>query len=151
MLSYAMVMDRFPTTAVTKPGCKDTHCVIVHLPGDLNVKFYRSANGILFHDPTTHTSSRSVFPLSHVVMPTVQENLTHYTRRQQKGIDKAKKLYETLGFPAEQAFMDAIAQNQMLHCPIRRDDAKNMFHVYGRHLQALRAVSYTHLTLPTIA
>ena len=141
VLSYSMVMDRFPTTAVTKPGCKYTHCVIVHLPNGLDVKFCRSENGLLYHDPTAHAHSSSVFTPPCFVMATVKENLMHYTRRQQKGIAKAKNLYETLGFPAERTFMEAIAQNQILNCPVRLDDARNMLQVYGRHVQTMRGRS----------
>ena len=42
VLSYSMVMDTYPTTAITKPGCTNTHCVIVHLPDNLNITFQRS-------------------------------------------------------------------------------------------------------------
>ena len=144
VLSYSLVMDRYPTTASTMPGCKNTHHVIVHLPNDVNIKFQRSAHGLLYHDPTSQATPWSIFSPPTLSLTTVGENLQHFTRRQQEGIAKAKSLYEALGFPGEQSFLTAVAQNQMLNCPVRLDDARNMFQAHGRHIHALRGRTTRH-------
>jgi len=118
VLSYSSVMDLYPTTATTRPGSKETHHVVVHLPGGRDIEFRRSTHGLLYHDPTRQKGPLNTFLPNNLAMATVDENLQHYTRRQQRGIAKAKSLYEALGFPGEQSFLRAVAQNQILNCPI---------------------------------
>ena len=137
ILSYSAVIDLYPTTAVTKPGCRETHQITVHLPHGVDVHFYKSSHGLFYHDPSDPASPKNVFPLQHFQLATVEDNLSHFTRRQRQGIAKAKQLYETLGFPGEQSFLRAVTQNQILNCPICLDDARNMFNAYGSHIHAL--------------
>ena len=60
---------------------------------------------------SNNDTSSNVF--AYLFLSTVDNNLKHFTKRQQKGIAAAQRVYRTIGSPSHEAFLKMITHRQL--------------------------------------
>ena len=77
-------------------------------------------------------------------LQTVHENCKGFNQQEYGQAVEARKLMHIVGAPTIDNFKSMLRQNIIANCPITTKDVDNAEKIFG-------TVSYTHLTLPTIA
>jgi hypothetical protein len=88
------------------------------------------------HNQGAHTNTTVKTSLT--LVQTVQENKSHFTKREIAAADQARSLYRMLGRPSQQKFEDILSKNIILNCPVTVDDAKRALIIYGPDIATLK-------------
>ena len=75
------------------------------------------------------------------LVDTVEENKQGYTQWQRARADKAKRLYEMIGFPSIKDFRTIFQMNGIKNCPVTVDDIKMCEKIYGPNIYVLKGKS----------
>ena len=87
----------------------------------LMMAFRRTPEGLYAHDLSAGVS----------LLSTIEDNKKKFTKRQVAGADRAKKLYETIGFPSLRDFDNIIFMNGIKNSPVSLEDIRVMKEIYG--------------------
>ena len=97
---------------------------IVHGTNSGDKKFIRSTGGLHYYDTKKENSQ-------FIMMQTVKENESIYSKRDLMNAKKAINLYHAIGRPGYKAFYDTLQKGLIRNCAITLQDAKNAFQIYG--------------------
>ena len=108
--------------------------------GSMKMRFQETERGLYLHRfPAGNPSKkRLVFDYvlpntnQYALLSTVQENLTRFTEPQVKKANEAKILFEIVGRPSLNEFIRMIRENTLQNCPVKEEDIKRAFFIYGR-------------------
>lgn len=100
----------------------------------VNALKFESPSGLYYYDATYELSR----PRAYTFLHSVEANRSIYTRRQLAGADKAKRLYELVGWPSAATFIKMVQTNQLKNCPVTVEVAKRAARIYGPNIAALR-------------
>ena len=95
--------------------------------GRVNV-FRRAPNGLY----SLPLDDQSAF------IQSVEDNKKLFTKRQVEGAERAKQLYEVIGFPSWQDLKTVVRMNQIKNCPITLEDIKVCEKIFGLNIAALK-------------
>ena len=101
---------------------------IVHKPDRL-VYFDRSNSGLCYHNTNNRHMS---------LVQTEEENSLQYSKRDYENAKKARKIYETLGYPSKDDFKNLIKNNMLYNCPITISDIETAEDIFGPDIGALK-------------
>ena len=69
---------------------------------------------------------------------TVAENKKLYTKKQVEGAERARKLYQVIGFPSIRDYIHVIQTNQIKNCPVTVEDVRIAQKIFGTDIYALK-------------
>ena len=150
ILSYGILGSKYRITSDTWHEDAFT----VHNFNGIDVKFVKSSEGLYYHDmrwakhgipkhilesikrqPVSTTTSKG----SNVIMlNTVKDNESGYTKKELRHAKLAKRLYALLGRPSYRAFANIVKWRMLKNCPISFSDVCNAWEIYGPDLGATR-------------
>ena len=136
ILSMAAVRKKFRITMDTASEA----ALIVHATNGKLMKFTEYKSGLYYYDPTTTKSTKKSVN-SYSFIQTVEENKSHFTRREIEGADKARRLYRLLGRPNWNKFLRALNNNRIRNCPVTAADAKRAMFIYGREVAKIKGIT----------
>ena len=105
------------------------------------MNFLESAKGLYHYDTTPGVplvGNIKSQVLNYLCVQTVVDNLSYFNRRQKRDIERARRLYETIGRPSYDAFKRAITENHFQHCLVTLAAVDNMIQVYGPDVNAVK-------------
>jgi len=103
------------------------------------MKFIEYRLGLYYHDADAAVqpySNENVIDYSFV--STVANNKAQFPHRVIEGADKARALYQKIGRPSQQQFVQILAKNLIRNCPVTVVDAKRALLIYGPNVAALK-------------
>ena len=75
------------------------------------------------------------------LVETVEQNKMGFSKRQVERADRAKRLYEMIGFPSMKDYKTILQMNGIRNCPVTVDDVKICEKIYGPSVPALKGKS----------
>ena len=78
------------------------------------------------------------------MLTTVEANKALYTKRQIAGAEKARALYQVIGYPSLRDFLHLLQTNQIKNCPVTVEDVKICQKIYGPDVYALKGKTVRH-------
>ena len=78
------------------------------------------------------------------MLTTVEDNKALYTKRQIAGAEKARALYQVIGYPSLRDFLHLLQTNQIKNCPVTAEDVKICQKIYGPDVYALKGKTVRH-------
>lgn len=96
-------------------------------------------SGLYYHDtlaPAGHKNSASV--TNYTLLNTVTNNKSLFMHCTVEGADKARELYQKIGWPSQKFFQEILSKRMIHNCPITPKDAKCALIIYGPNLAMLK-------------
>ena len=87
------------------------------------------ASGLFLCRPQSNKNKSKVSAYSFLTL--VKHNKNNFTRREVKQADKARMLYQSLGYPGYKKYFKIVESNYLLNCPVNVDDIKRALHICG--------------------
>jgi hypothetical protein len=97
--------------------------------GKPNMEFWMHKSGLHVYHPKEANLS---------FVHTVTGNKEHYSQRQIKGVELARVLHATLGYPSVKDFKWAIQSNQIQDCPVTVQDVDVAHAIWGKNIASLK-------------
>jgi hypothetical protein len=117
----------------------------VHQPdGSGYTRYEEHPSGLYLHDsskgvvPYNNAADNSDATVRYSYLQTVTENKKLFTKRQIKNADKSRQLYQMLGRPGPDRFMDIVRNNLILNYPVTIDDVTRAQRIYGKDVAFLK-------------
>ena len=129
ILSLGRVTKRFKVTF----SSEDTEGFVLHLPDGRTRSFKQTDRGLY---ATQFLERRDNHQGVALTIETVEGNKTHFTKREVKQAERARRLQTTLLFPSDRHFsrITEILQD----CPVTAQDVENARAIFGPNLGALK-------------
>ena len=101
--------------------------ILLHYNGD-TIQFKECRNGLYYYDTNVIHSKPVLSPYS--LLNTVADNKLHYSQKEIKGADVARKIQASMGWPSSQSFKHMINNNLIRNCGITSDDVSRAERIY---------------------
>ena len=112
--------------------------------GIFTLKNLQTGQETFFHMNEVGLHVTPLNPQAVSMLTTVEDNKALYTKRQIAGAEKARALYQVIGYPSLRDFLHLLQTNQIKNCPVTAEDVKICQKIYGPDVYALKGKTVRH-------
>ena len=120
-----------PNARLTMDTAVD-HAILLHVNDEI-IRFTECRDGLYYFD-TNHNHSNpplTQYPNDVTLLNMVQTNKQHYSTKEIKGADTARKIQASIGWPSTETFKTILTNNQLRNSNITADDISRAKRIYG--------------------
>jgi hypothetical protein len=115
----------------------DQDAFVVQRDDGTTMKFKPSEEGLYYYDFQESIDRQQKLHTS-MVVTTVEEARTKFSKREIEAAETARRLYVILGRPSKKTFEEAIKKKKLLFYPITIQDYRNALIIHGEDLGTLK-------------
>lgn len=159
VLSLEKVKNTYRVTYDSWGGNK----FVVNKPDGNNIIFIQSKHGLYYHDIKSRkisssnnkysfmNAAKTTMPdacaTTSLIVTTVANNALHYTARQLRYANQARRLYAMVRYPSVKDFRGILTCNFLRNCPVSIDDIDRADKIFGKESPPFKARRFD-LSLP---